>query len=91
MNRFSKRVASDALPGVAGCPQEGATDAVTKPDVGHGLATQVCGRHGDATDDEIVLDLGEPDLDLVEPGVVGGWTTDRDGAALTSQAFTALA
>src|SRR5688500_13501547 len=50
-----------------------------EPDVAHDLATEIGGRGEDAAADEVALDLGEPDLDLVEPGAVGRRVVDLDG------------
>src|SRR6266700_6913066 len=41
-------------------------------DIGEELAAEVAGRGEDAAVDEVALDLGEPELDLVEPGRISG-------------------
>ncbi len=45
-------------------------------DVAHDLLVQVLGAGEDAARDHIALDLGKPDLHLVEPGRVGGCVVD---------------
>ena len=37
------------------------------PDVLHDLALQTRGRREDAARDDVALDLGEPELDLIQP------------------------
>jgi hypothetical protein len=41
-------------------------------DILHQLAPEIAGGGEDAPGDHVTLDFGEPDLDLVEPGAVGG-------------------
>ena len=44
---------------------------VVAPDVAHQLACKVLHRSEDAASDHVALDLGEPDLDLIQPRRVG--------------------
>lgn len=58
----------DSLPGIVVRPANRARIPVVATDVAHQLLGQVRGRCEDASRDHVALDLGEPDLDLIEPG-----------------------
>jgi hypothetical protein len=47
-------------------------------DVAHDLAFEIVSGGEDAASDQVTLDLGKPDFDLVEPGGVGRCVVDRD-------------
>ncbi len=44
---------------------------VVQPDVLHQLATQIGRRGEDAARDDVALNFGEPEFDLIQPGTVG--------------------
>lgn len=46
------------------------------------LASQVGDRGEDAASDDVTFDFDEPDLDLVEPGGVGGGEVKADSRVL---------
>ena len=58
----------DAVRRIAVRPLNGLGVFVVEPDVAHDFSGQIGFGGKDATGDEIALDFGEPDFDLVEPG-----------------------
>ena len=61
---------SDATARVTVAPLYGFGSLVVVADVPHQLSPQVGNRGEDAAGDDVTLDLGEPQFDLVEPGRV---------------------
>jgi hypothetical protein len=53
-------------------PFNGCCFAIVGTDVAHNFAIEIFDRTEDATGDEVSLDFGESDFDLVEPGGVSG-------------------
>src|SRR6516164_2707369 len=53
-------------------PFNGCCFAIVGTDVAHNFAIEIFDRTEDAAGDEVSLDFGEPDFDLVEPGGVSG-------------------
>jgi len=45
---------------------------IVETDVAHDLSFEIVSRREDAASNDVVLDLGEPDFDLVEPRRVSG-------------------
>ena len=70
--RNGRRDATDAMRGVAVGPLDRLGRAVVEADVTHEFSSQVFDGGEDASGDDVALDLGEPDLDLIEPRRVGG-------------------
>ena len=52
-------------------PLEGESCFVVMADIAHDLSVEVGLGFEDAACNEVSLDLGEPDLDLIEPGGIG--------------------
>src|SRR5260370_24255278 len=59
-------------------PAKGATGFVVGPDVLHQLASQIGGRGEDAAREAVALDLGKPELDLIQPRAVRRRIVHRD-------------
>ena len=59
-------------------PREGDGGLIVVSDVAHDLPAKVALGGEDAAGDDIALDLGEPDLDLIEPGGIGGRVMELD-------------
>jgi hypothetical protein len=53
-------------------PFDGSSRLVVVPDVTKDFSSEILERGEDASGDNLPLDLGEPDFDLVEPGRIGG-------------------
>src|SRR5215467_10545805 len=53
-------------------PFNGNCFAIIGADVAHNFAIEIFDRTEDAAGDEVSLDFGEPDFDLIEPGGVSG-------------------
>ena len=68
----SEFVTTDATGGVSVLPLKRASIGGVGVDVAAEFASQVGNRGEDAARDDLAFDLGEPDLDLVEPGRIGG-------------------
>ena len=62
----------DAVRGIVILPFDDPGILVVAADVGHDPAGQVVHGSEDATMDQVPFDLGEPELDLIKPGGVGG-------------------
>jgi hypothetical protein len=62
---------ADASARVGVLPLDRLGGLVVLIDVVHELAAQICSRGEDAAVDEVALDLGEPELDLVQPRGIG--------------------
>ena len=61
----------DAIGGIAVSPFERFCLLVVFADVAHDFAAEIVLRSEDSAGDQIALDFGEPDFDLVEPGGIG--------------------
>jgi hypothetical protein len=61
--------------------------AIVEADVAHDLAVEIFNRTEDAAGDEVSLDFGKPDFNLVEPGGVGGRVMNSH-FGMTSQKIT---
>ena len=57
--------------GIAVGPLYGLGSAVVGADVAHEISREIFNGGEDSSGDNLPLDLGEPDLDLVEPGRIG--------------------
>ena len=57
----------DSAAGIGVFPLDGSGSLVVLKDVAHELASEVCGGLEDAAGDDLALELGKPELDLVEP------------------------
>src|ERR1700730_5795777 len=68
----------DATAGVGVLPLDWPGGFVVSGDVGHELASQIVAGPENAAVDEVALDLAEPELDLVEPGRLGGREVQMD-------------
>ncbi len=64
--------------------------SVVATDVATDLASEIWNRGEDAPGDEVPLDFGEPDLDLVEPGRVGRSEVKADVGVMTEEVANAL-
>ena len=53
-------------------PFSGCCFAIVGADVAHNFAIEIFDRTEDAAGDEVSLDFGEPDFDLIEPGGISG-------------------
>src|SRR5262249_23579642 len=62
----------DPARGIAVAPFDGPGSTVIETDVAHELSGQVFDGRENASGNDVPLDLGEPDLDLVQPGRVSG-------------------
>ena len=58
--------------GISISPFEGAGGFVVVTNVFHDFAREISFRGEDAPGDEVALNLGKPELNLIEPGTVGG-------------------
>ena len=63
---------SDSSVGVFVSPLKGESCFVVMADIAHDLSVEVGLGFEDAASNDVVLDLGEPDFDLVEPRRVVG-------------------
>ena len=66
----------DAMSGILKSPAEGCGGFVVLPDVTDQLSGEVGDRGEDSPSDEIALDFGKPDLDLIEPTGIGRGVMD---------------
>ena len=71
--------------GIAIDPPNWVGGLVVLADVAHELALEVWHRGEDTSGDHVALDLGEPELDLIEPGRVGGGEVQVDIAVLCKE------
>ena len=69
---------SDSSVSVFVSPLEGESCFVVMADIAHDLAVEVGLGFEDAACNEISLDLGEPDLDLIEPRGIGRGEMELD-------------
>src|SRR6202035_1806252 len=81
----SEFVTTDAAGGVSVLPLDGASIGGVGVDVAAEFASQVGNRGEDAARDDLAFDLGEPDLDLVEPGRIGGGEVKPDSGMLLQE------
>src|ERR1700719_276 len=65
--------------GIFKSPAEGCGGFVVLPDVTDQLSGEVGGRSEDSPSDDIALDFGKPDLDLIEPTRIGRGVMDPYG------------
>ena len=66
----------DAMSGILKSPAEGCGGFVVLPDVTDQLSGEVGDRGEDSPSNEIALDFGKPDLDLIEPTGIGRGVMD---------------
>lgn len=59
------------MPGIGVLPLHWDRRLNVLPDIAHDLPFEIMSRRKDTAGDEITLNLGEPQFDLVEPGRVG--------------------
>ena len=64
--------------GVFVSPLEGESCFVVMADIAHDLAVEVGLGFEDAASNEVSLDLGEPDLDLIKPRGIGRGVMELD-------------
>ena len=69
----------NAMIGILKSPAEGCGGFVVLPDVTDQLSGEVGGRSEDSPSDDIALDFGKPDLDLIEPTRIGRGVMDPYG------------
>jgi hypothetical protein len=81
----SEFVTADAAGGVGVLPLDGPSIGGVGVDVAAEFASQVGNRGEDAARDDLAFDLGEPDLDLVEPGGVRGREVKPDSRMLVEE------
>ena len=81
----SEFVTAEAAGGVSVLPLDGASIGGVGVDVAAEFASQVGNRGEDAARDDLAFDLGEPDLDLVKPGRVGGREVKPDSRMLLEE------
>ena len=66
----------NAIIGILICPAEGCGGFVVLPDVTDQLSGEVGCRSEDSASDDISLDFGKPDLDLIKPTGIGRGVMD---------------
>ena len=81
----SEFVTADAAGGVGVFPLDGPSMGGVGIDVVAEFAGQVGNRGEDAPCDDLAFDLGEPDLDLIEPGRVSGCEVKPDSRMLLEE------
>src|ERR1035437_3515223 len=81
----SEFVTADAAGGVRVLPLDRPSIGGVGVDVASEFASQVGNRGEDAARDDLAFDLGEPDLDLVEPGRVSGREVKPDSRMLLEE------
>src|SRR5271169_3855605 len=81
----SECVTADAAGGVRVFPLDRPSIGGVGVDVAPEFASQVGKRGEDAARDDLAFDLGEPDLDLVEPGRVSGREVKPDSRMLLEE------
>jgi len=81
----SEFVTAHAAGGVGVLPLDGPSTGGVGIDIAAELASQVGNRGEDAACDDLAFDLGEPDLDLVEPGRVSGREVKPDSRMLLEE------
>ncbi|HXM22147.1 MAG TPA: hypothetical protein VN948_12880 [Terriglobales bacterium] len=81
----SEIVTADAAGGVRVFPLDGPSIGGVGIDVAAEFASQVRNRSEDAPRDDLAFDLGEPDLDLIEPGRVSGREMKPDSRMLLEE------
>src|ERR1039458_9283768 len=81
----SEFVTADAAGGVGVFPLDGPSIGGVGIDVAAEFASQVGNRGEDAACDDLAFDLGEPDLDLIEPGRVRGREVKPDSRMLLEE------
>ena len=81
----SEFVTANAAGGVRVFPLDGTSIGGVGVDVAAEFASQVGNRREDAAGDDLAFDLGEPDLDLVEPGRVRGREVKADARMLLEE------
>src|ERR1035438_955657 len=81
----SEFVTADAAGGVRVLPLDGSSIGGVGVDVAAEFASQVGNRGEDAARDDLAFDLGEPDLDLVEPGRASGREVKPDSRMLLEE------
>jgi hypothetical protein len=64
----NRQSGSDPMPGIGVLPLHGFRGLIVLPDIAHDFPFQILPRRKDAAGDEIALNLGEPEFDLVQPG-----------------------
>src|SRR6202049_359939 len=80
----------DAMGGVSIGPLEGLGGTVVEMDVPEDLAVEVFHGAEDPPGQHVPLNLAKPELDLVEPGGVGGCVMHRDMAMIRQEVFDQL-
>src|SRR6478672_7787840 len=70
------------MSGITIGPLERFSVAVVKADVAHDLAFEIVSGGEDAASDQVTLDLGKPDFDLIEPRRVGRGVVKSDTSML---------
>ena len=81
----SEFVTADATGGVRVFPVDRPSIRGVGVDVASQFASQIGNRGEDAARDDLAFDLGEPDLDLVEPGRVRGCEVKPDSRILLEE------
>jgi hypothetical protein len=81
----SEFVTADATGGVTVFPLDGPSVGGVGIDVVSEFASQVGDSSENAAGDDLAFDLGEPDLDLVEPGRIGGREVKPDSRMLLEE------
>src|ERR1017187_10492420 len=81
----SELVTADAAGGVRVLPLDRPSIGGVGVEVASEFASQVGNRGEDAARDDLAFDLGEPDLDLVEPGRVSGREVKPDSRMLLEE------
>src|ERR1019366_5684505 len=81
----SEFVTADAASGVGVFPLDRPSIGGVGVDVASEFASQVGNRGEDAARDDLALDLGEPDLDLIEPRRVSGREVKPDSRMLLEE------
>lgn len=71
-------------------PLDGFGLAVVEADVAHDSFREILDRGEDAAVNEVAFDLGEPELDLIEPGGVGGREVERDRRMVVEELLDSL-
>jgi hypothetical protein len=76
---------SNSVEPIAVSPFDGTGATIVQTDVAHEVTRQVFDRSEDAAGDDVALDFGEPNLDLIEPGGAGAGNVRRAATRRSSQ------
>ena len=81
---------ADSVGGISIGPLKGSGAFVIGADVAHEFSFEVGLGSENSAGDQVALDLGKPELDLVKPGGVGGSKVQTDVGMLGEEVFDAF-